>query len=98
MYTEKIYELTWRDVSRSWQTTLSLNVRNFSWLENVHYQRATHIVYSRCAEGEKPDDAAIRKMAMEFRLEAAEMELTEMRHELARKEAIVRHMENELAE
>jgi hypothetical protein len=98
MYTVKMYELTWRDVSRSWLTTLSLNVRNYTWLENVHYQRATHIVYSRCAEGEEPDKDAIRKMALQFHIDAAKAELEEMRLELERKEANVQHMQNELAE
>ena len=97
MYTEKMYEMTWRDVSRSWQTTLSLNVRSFLWLTDVHHQRATHIVSSRSGAREHADEGEIRKMAMEFRLEAAELVLTEMRHELARKEAIVQHMRNELA-
>jgi len=78
---ELLYTANWRSIATTWglPNTLSLNVRSFLWLTDVHHQRATHIVYSRCAEGEKPDDAAIRKMAMEFRLEAARSELGEMR-------------------
>jgi len=97
MYTIKLYELTWQDISRGRQSTLCLNVRNFSWLENVHHQRATHIIYSRCAVGEEPDNTAIRKMALQFHIDAAKLELEEMREELIRREAIVQYMQNELA-
>ena len=95
-FTIRMYELTWENISRAWQTKLSLNVRNFSWLENVHQQRATHIVYGRCAAGEEPDNAAIRKMALQFHLDAAKLGIEELRLELERRETIVENIQSEL--
>ena len=96
-YAINMYNLSWRDITHLWPHRLNLNVRNFTWLENVHHQRATHIIYSRCADGDEPDKDAIRKMALQFHIDAVNTELEAMRQEMERKEAIVQHMRNELA-
>lgn len=99
---ETLYVLTWREVASTWinglPNKLSFNVRNFPWISDKHCQRATHCVYSRCCADEMPDNVAIRKMALEFRLEDAEQELLWEREALEQKEMIVQHMRNELAD
>lgn len=99
---ELLYTANWNSIATTWvgglPNTLSLNVRSFLWLTDVHHQRAMHIVSSRRGTREHADEREIRKMAMAFRLEAAELELAKMRQELTVKEAIIQHMRDELAE